>query len=1057
VSERESGPQETPNPDRLEELYERARAMDPEARLKFLSEACGGDSRLESELISLLAHTEPAEAFFGGLAGGVVSPAVGYRVGHYRLIGVLGTGGMGTVYRAHDTRLDRVVALKFLPAYLSAQPEARERFLVEARAAAALEHPNVCSIHEIGDTADGLPFIAMTCYEGETLRERLARGPLTAAETVGVAVQIAHGLGAAHSRGIVHRDVKPGNIMLCADGTVRLLDFGLAKIGDLSLTAPGVTPGTVAYMSPEQARGDPVDLQTDLWSLGVVLYEMLSGVRPFRGGNDSAVVQAILHEQPERLAPPPGDVPPSLPRIVERLLRKAPEERYQGADELLGELARGAPAGGVERVIGWVHARRRVLAVSGIGLLALVALLSRLRPVHRSATLAPAATQNSPFPTIAVLPFTVRGWGLEVWREGMVDLLSMGLDGAAGIRTIDSRTLLARWHQEVRDKTVTDLALALGVARRSHARYALIGAAVAAGRRIRLSADIYDVESGRAVGPVQVDGPSDSLLALVDRLGMQILTLILEKIPSQMPALDLAAVTTTSLVALKAYLEGEDHYRRSEFREASEAWESAVRTDSLFALAYMGLTEAYAWFDYGRYRENLERSRRMAERLPGRQRTVAQAHWAHYTGAADAVSTIREAIRRFPDAAEAWYALGEVFYHQAMAMGTPEEAEEAFRRAAELQPTMSPYRTHLLDLAFLRHPDSIHIARELDAYGRLAPTGAKTRAGGVALALAFGDSGARARANAELRTLESESAAQVFGFLTHPAFADVREAVFSAIEPRLAEHDRAFVREMRFTTLALVDGRVREALAMLNDAGTPIYVRYGGALYLSGRGLPVPERIIEQSLAAGLADRALFSNRIAAISAAGAAARLGRWSEYGTLVSRMREMAVREPTPSDSAIVPYWDWAVRVAEAHGLWLRGRKEEGLRAFKRTLPDDTGWFTLWHVGQLSLELGRLDQAEHAFRALWRQEEAPANLQLARILDRTGRLAEAREAYQFVAYAWRNADPELQPMVEEARRAVARLSRAGDETRIPPKPAVTSRADCESHPTGTPSCAR
>jgi serine/threonine protein kinase/tetratricopeptide (TPR) repeat protein len=1027
VSKREAGPRERTSADRVEELYERARAMSPEAQVSFLAETCRGDSQLERELSSLLAHAEPAEAFFAGLAQGIVSPAVGHRVGHYRLIGVLGTGGMGTVYRAHDTRLDRVVALKFLPAYLSAQPEARERFLVEARAAAALEHPNVCSVHEIGNTADGRPFIAMVCYDGETLRERLARGPLPAAEAVGVAVQIARGLGTVHARGILHRDVKPGNIMLCVDGTVRLLDFGLAKFGDVTLTAPGVTPGTIAYMSPEQVRGDPVELQTDLWSLGVVFYEMLSGVRPFRGGNDRAVIQAILHEQPERLAT--GDVPPALPPIVERLLRKLPQDRYRNAEELLSELTQGATAGNVDRLRGWVHARTRTLALSGAGAVAAVALLTLAWLNHRSATPTPPADPTSRPPAIAVLPFTVHGAGLEVWREGMVDLLSMGLDGAAGIRTIDGRTLLARWHQEVGDKTATDLALALGVARRSHARYALVGSAVAAGPRIRLSADIYDVESGRAVGPVQVDGPSDSLLALVDRLGMQTLALILEKAPSEIPALDLAAVTTTSLIALKAYLEGEDHYRRSEFREASEAWERAVRTDSLFALAYLGLTEAYAWFDYGRYRENLERSRRMAERLPARERTVAEAHWAGYTGDPEAVSTIREAIRRFPDAAEAWYALGEVFYHQAIATGTPEEAEEAFRRAAELQPTMAPYRTHLLDLAFLRHPDSAHIARELDAYGRLAPTAAKTLAGRVALALAFGDSGARTRAKAELRALDSESAAQVFEFLTHPTFADAREAVFSAIEPRLAKHDRALVLGMRFRTLALVDGRVREALAILNDAGTPIYIRYGGALYLSSRGLPVPERIIEQSLAAGLADKALFSNRFAAISAAGAAARLGHWSEYGTLVSRMREFAAREPAAGDSASVPYWNWAVGVAEAQGLWRRDRKEEALRAFERTLPGDTGWFTLWHVGQLSLELGWLDQAERAFRALWRQEETPAYLQLARILDRTGRPAEAREAYQFVAYAWRNADPELQPMVEEARGAVARLSRAGD----------------------------
>ncbi|HEX2636591.1 MAG TPA: protein kinase [Gemmatimonadales bacterium] len=1028
MSEQEAGSEEQTGPDRLEELFELAHAMDAEARASFLAEACGGDSRLERELTSLLAHAEPANSFFAGLADAVVSPAVGHRVGHYRLAGILGTGGMGTVYRAHDSRLDRVVALKFLPPHLSAQPEARERFLMEARAAAALEHPNVCSIHEIGETADGRPFIAMSCYEGETLKERLSRGALPPAEAVAIAVQLARGLGAAHARGIVHRDVKPGNIMLCADGTVRLLDFGLAKVADVSVTAPGVTPGTIAYMSPEQARGDPVDHLTDLWSLGVVLYEMLSGARPFRGGNDRAVIQAILHDQPEPLQPRLRDTPASLPRAVERLLRKTPEERYRSAEALLVELTRAAPAGGVEAVLGWARARARPITISGAGLLAAVTLVSLTWPAHTPGTVTPA-NPASQSPTIAVLPFTVRGPGLEVWREGMVDLLSMGLDGTAGIRAIDSRTLLARWHEEVGDKAVAGLAPALGVARRTRARYALVGSAVAAGPRIRLGADIYDVESGRPVGPVQVEGPSDSVLALVDRLGMQILGVISEEDAGEVPALDLAAITTPSLIALKAYLEGEDHYRRSEFRRASEAWERAVRADTLFGLAYLGLTEAYAWYDFGRYRENLERSRRMADRLPARERTLAQAYWVAHSDAPEAIPVIREVIREYPDAAEAWYALGEVYYHGAAAMSTPEEAEEPFRRAAELQPTMAPYRTHLLDLAFGWHPDSIHIARELDAFGRLAPEAAETRGGRIAFALAFGDTGARVRARAELTTLNSESAAQAYWSLAHPRFAEVGEEVFSAIDPRLEEHDRNGVRELRFRTLGLGGGRVREALAMLNDSRTPSYLRYGGALYLSVRGLPVPERIIEQSLAAGLADKSLFSSRISAVSAAGAAARLGHWSEYSALVSRMREIAARELTAGDSASARYWDWAVRVAEAQRAWRRGRKEEALRAFANTLSDDNGWFTLWNVGQLSLELGRLDQAERAFRALWRQDETPAYLQLARILERTGRPAEAREAYQFVAYAWRHADPELQPAVADARQAVARLSRAGD----------------------------
>ena len=1016
--------------ERLEELYERARAMGAETRASFLAEACGGDFRLERELTSLLAHADSAESFFAGLAGAVVSPAVGHRVGHYRLVGILGTGGMGTVYRAHDTRLERVVALKFLPPHLSVDLEARKRFLMEARAAAALDHPNVCSIHEIGDTADGRPFIAMACYEGETLKQRLTRGPLPPAEAMDVAVQLARGLRSAHARGIVHRDVKPGNIMLCGDGTVRLLDFGVAKLADMTITGPGTTPGTIAYMSPEQARGDPVNHLTDLWSLGVVLYEMLSGARPFRGGNDRATIQAILHEQPKPLPGPVRRASPSLPGIVERLLRKVPEERCQSADELLLELARGAPARGADDVFGWMRTRARPLALSGAALLAAITLLSLARPVHRASSLTPT-DPAAQVPTIAVLPFTVRGPGLEVWREGMVDLLSMGLDGAAGIRAIDSRTLLARWHQDVGDEVVADLKRALGVARRTGARYALVGSAVGAGPRIRLGADVYDVASGRAVGPLQVEGPSDSVLALVDRLGMQTVGLVLEKNAGEIPALDLAGVTTRSLIALKAYLEGEGHYRRSEFREASEAWERAVRADTVFALAYLGLADAYAWStDYNftgteKFRESLERARRMADRLPARERARVQIRWAREVGASEVVPAIREIVRNYPDAADAWYQLGEVYYHDAVAMGKPHQAEEAFRRAAELQPTMAPYRAHLLDLAFLWHPDSALIAREVEAYTRVAPGDARARAGRIALALAFGDTAAAARAGAGLAALDPNSATQVYLYLAHPRFAEVREAVFSAIAPRLDRYYRAIIRLPRFLNLALMDGRPRSALRSVDDSSSRSGIWYCGPLYLSQRGLPVPERVFEQRLAASRADSSWFSNRYAVVCAAGYAARQAAWTEHGALVSRARAIAARELAAGDSSSGRMWESAARAADGFGLWQRGRKEEALRAFEGALPGDDGWGTLWHVGQLALELGRVDQAERAFRALWKQDGTAACLQLARILERTGRRAEAREAYQFVADAWQHADPELQSAVEEARQAVTRLS--------------------------------
>ncbi|MEO8480396.1 MAG: tetratricopeptide repeat protein, partial [Gemmatimonadota bacterium] len=659
-----------------------------------------------------------------------------------------------------------------------------------------------------------------------------------------------------------------------------------------------------------------------------------------------------------------------------------------------------------------------------VALLSLGFLVLRPRPVP------PPIDSTVSALTIAVLPFTVRGPGLEIWREGMVDLLSIGLDGAAGVRAINSRTLLARWHQEIGDTNAADLESALNVARRSNARYALVGAVVAAGPRLRLSADIYDVATGRVVAPVEVEGSADSVLVLVDRVGMQTLGVILEKNAGEVPTLDLADFTTNSLFALKAYLEGEDHYRRSEFPAAITAWERAVRADTFFALAKLGLADAYAWVgSYTQFTESLDGAKAMAGRLPGRERAMMEIRWERLNGVPEVVPTIREALRKYPDAADVWYQLGEVYFHDAVGTGRPEDAEAAFRRAVALQPTMAPYQEHLLDLSFLWHPDSAHISRELAAYTRLAPQAVATKAGRIVFALEFGDSAARARADSELGTLDSEAAVKVYSLLLAPFFAELRGRVYRALAPRLKQADLASVQGLRFKNLGLADGRVREALAMLGEPRIPVYVRYGGPLYLSVRGMPVPERVLTETLAAAQSDSSLFSNRIAAMFAAGTAARLGDWAGYNEIVSRMRALAARGRSVNDAATAEYWNWAVRAAEAHSLWRHGRKEEALRRFESTLGADPGWFSLWEIGELSLELGRLDQAERAFRALWQADPTASTLQLARILERGGRAAEARDAYRSVADAWREADPELQPLVDEARRAVVRLSDAPD----------------------------
>jgi len=269
---------------------------------------------------------------------------VGKIISHYKIIEKLGEGGMGVVYKAEDSKLKRTVALKFLPPDLTRDPEAKERFIREAQAAASLEHNNICSIYQINETEDGQLFIVMACYEGQTLKDKIVGAhydapgrPIPKDQAIGIAIQISEGLTKAHEKGIVHRDIKPANILITDDGIVKILDFGLAKLaGQAQLTKDSSTLGTVAYMFPEQAKGEDVDHRTDIWSLGVVLYEMLTGELPFKGDYEQAVIYSILNEEPK----PIENAPPNLQPIIRKTLQKNSDNRYQNLNTLIEDLNR---------------------------------------------------------------------------------------------------------------------------------------------------------------------------------------------------------------------------------------------------------------------------------------------------------------------------------------------------------------------------------------------------------------------------------------------------------------------------------------------------------------------------------------------------------------------------------------------------------------------------------------------------------------------------------------------------------------------------------------------
>jgi eukaryotic-like serine/threonine-protein kinase len=348
------------NWEQVKELFEAVLAQPFTERDTFLAKATVGDEGLRHEVESLLKSYEQAESFLEEPAAHAAAEsllasqrklAIGKQVLHYEILAAIGEGGMGEVYLARDTKLGRRVALKLLPDYFARDEQRMRRFKQEARAASAFTHPNICVVHEVNETGDGRPFIAMEYVEGPTLRERIAKGGMNLREALDVSIQIADALAAAHEGGIVHRDIKPENVILRPDGYVKVLDFGLAKLTEsregfdsetattlMRTSTPGLVMGTVAYMSPEQARGVAVDHRTDIWSLGVVLYEIISGHPPFEGETPTDVVVGIVEREQVPLPDLVADFPLELDRIVRKALRKDQDERYQLAKEMAIDL-----------------------------------------------------------------------------------------------------------------------------------------------------------------------------------------------------------------------------------------------------------------------------------------------------------------------------------------------------------------------------------------------------------------------------------------------------------------------------------------------------------------------------------------------------------------------------------------------------------------------------------------------------------------------------------------------------------------------------------------------